>query len=87
MHKVMSSPTATKHRMAKYDTFRNPDKVAYLQKQTLKAKLESQIKFLQSIRKPEVQQAIDDLSVYLTRVEQARDKRDQLESKSILEAN
>jgi CRISP-associated protein Cas1 len=32
MHKVMSSPTATKYRMAQYDAFRNPEKVAYLQK-------------------------------------------------------
>ena len=49
MHQVMSSPTATNYRIAQYDTFRNPVKVAYLQKQLLKSKLESQIAFLQSI--------------------------------------
>lgn len=38
MHQVMTSPTATKYRMAQYDTFRNPQKVAHLQKQILKAK-------------------------------------------------
>jgi CRISPR-associated protein Cas1 len=37
----MSSPTATRYRVAQYDTFRNPKKVTYLQKQVLKAKLES----------------------------------------------
>ena len=43
MHKIMSSPTATSYRLAQYDAFRNPEKVAYLQKQLLKSKLESQI--------------------------------------------
>lgn len=78
MHKVMSSPTATRYRMAQYDTFRNPEKVAYLQKQTLKAKLESQIAFLQSIHRPEVQEAIDGLAAYLAKIDGARDKRDLL---------
>ncbi|WP_292643366.1 CRISPR-associated endonuclease Cas1 [Nitrososphaera sp.] len=75
MHKVMSSPTATNYRIAQYDTFRNPEKVAYLQKQTLKAKLESQIQFLQSIHRPEVQEAIDGLSSYITKIECKRQAR------------
>jgi len=78
MHQVMSSPTATNHRMAQYDTFRNPEKVAYLQKQLLRSKLESQITFLQSIQRPEVQEAIDGLTSYRAKIENARDKRDLL---------
>lgn len=78
MHKVMSSPTATNYRIAQYDAFRNPEKVAYLQKQTLKTKLESQIQFLQSIRRPEVQGAIDGLTAYLAKIDAAKDKRDLL---------
>lgn len=64
MHKVMSSPTATDYGIAQYDTFRNPAKVAYLQKQFLKMKLEGQIQFLQSIHMPEVQEAIDFLATW-----------------------
>jgi CRISPR-associated protein Cas1 len=78
MHKVMSSPTATDYRMAQYDTFRDPEKVAYLQKQLLKKKLESQDTFLQSIQRPEVQQAIDGLSLLRYKIESAKDKRDLL---------
>lgn len=34
MCKTMSSDTGTKHRIAQYDTFRDPEKVLYLQKKT-----------------------------------------------------
>jgi CRISP-associated protein Cas1 len=78
MHQVMSSPTATNYRMTQYDTFRNPEKVAYLQRQLLKSKLESQINFLQSIHLPEVQVAIDGLTLWLSKIESAKDKRDLL---------
>lgn len=78
MHQVMSSPIATRYRMAQYDTFRNPEKVVYLQKQVLKAKLESQIQFLQSIQRPELQEAIDGLTSYMTKIDKAKDKRDLL---------
>ena len=67
MHKVMSSPIATNYRIAQYDTFRDSEKVAYLQKQFLESKLNSQIQFLQSIHLPEVQAAIDGLAAYLAR--------------------
>ena len=82
MNKVMSSPTATNYRIAQYDTFRNPEKVAQLQKQFLKMKLESQIQFLQSIHRPEVQEAIDGLATYITKIDAARDKRDLLSIES-----
>jgi CRISP-associated protein Cas1 len=78
MHKVMSSLTATNYRIAQYDTFRNPEKVAYLQKHFLKMKLESQIQFFQSIHRPEVQEAIDGITLTLTKIENAKDKRDLL---------
>ena len=45
MSRVMSSNTATRYRMGQYDTFRNPDKVQYLQNQLVKTKIESQIAF------------------------------------------
>jgi CRISPR-associated protein Cas1 len=75
MHKVMSSPTATNYRIAQYDAFRSPRKVAYLQKQVLKSKLESQINFLQSLHRPEVQAAIDGLTAYMTKIECKRQAR------------
>jgi CRISPR-associated protein Cas1 len=78
MHKVMSRPTATRYRMAQYDTFRDPEKVAYLQKQLLESKLKSQIEFLKSIQRPEVQEAIDGLSLALQSIDKAKDKRDLL---------
>lgn len=45
---MMESLTATKYRMAQYDTFRDPQKCRYLQRQIVKAKLESQINLLKS---------------------------------------
>jgi|TARA_B110000438_G_C15765288_1_gene629284 CRISPR-associated protein Cas1 len=53
-HAMRDSLTATKYRMAQYDTFRNKAKTDYLSKQIVKAKLESQIKFLKSTNHPEV---------------------------------
>lgn len=35
---MMNSLTATKYRMAQYDTFRNPEKCEYLKKQIISAK-------------------------------------------------
>ncbi len=46
MNGCMESMTATKYRMGQYDTFRNPEKRKYLAQQILKAKIESQIRFL-----------------------------------------
>lgn len=47
-HEVMSSFTGSKRRMAQYDTFRDPDKVLYLQKELVKAKLQSEIDFVKN---------------------------------------
>lgn len=46
---MMESLTATKYRMAQYDTFRNESKRKHLQHQTVKAKIESLCNFLKSV--------------------------------------
>jgi len=48
MNGCMQSLTATRYRIGQYDTFRDYEKCKYLSKQTIKAKLESQIRFLKS---------------------------------------
>lgn len=78
MNRVMVSNTATKYRMGQYDTFRDPVKVLLLQKQLLKDKLESQIGFLKSLRKPELTECIAGLEKYIERIEEQKDKRDLL---------
>ena len=55
---MRDSLTATQYRMAQYDTFRNKAKTDYLTKQILKAKLESQIRFLKSTNNPEIKDGI-----------------------------
>ena len=45
---VIESMTGTNYRIGQYDTFRNPEKREYLSKQIVKAKIESQIRFLKS---------------------------------------
>lgn len=46
INEVGSSYFASERRVAQYDTFRDPAKVLYLQKQLISAKLESQIEFV-----------------------------------------
>jgi CRISPR-associated protein Cas1 len=53
-HGVMDSYTATKYRIAQYDTFRDKTKREYLVKQILKAKINSQINFLTSTNNHEI---------------------------------
>jgi len=55
---VRDSLTATKYRMAQYDTFRDKAKKDYLVLQILKAKLQSQIKFLESTKNPDIKEGI-----------------------------
>jgi len=57
-HGIRDSLTATKYRIAQYDTFRDKSKTDYLTEQILKAKLESQIKFLKSTNNSEIKQGI-----------------------------
>jgi CRISPR-associated protein Cas1 len=77
MSRMMSSDTATKYRMGQYDTFRNPEKVQYLQNQLVKSKLESQINFLKSLGKVS-QDRIDAISKYFVLVDGKRSKRELL---------
>lgn len=58
LNPVMESLTATQYRIGQYDTFRNPEKRAFLSKQIVKAKLESQINFLKSTNNPEISKGI-----------------------------
>jgi len=46
LHEVMSSFTGSNRRMAQYDTFRDAENVLYLQKELIKAKLQSEIDFV-----------------------------------------
>ena len=46
---MMDSLTATRYRMAQYDTFRDESKRQYLEKQIISAKKESQLKLLKLI--------------------------------------
>lgn len=69
MNGMMESLTATKYRMAQYDTFRDPQKCQYLQKQIVKEKLESQINFLKSTDNELVKVGITKLELYLKQLE------------------
>jgi CRISP-associated protein Cas1 len=78
MCKTMTSDTTTRYRMGQYDTFRNPAKVLYLQKQLLVAKLESQMRFLRLLSKLELVACIGSLVKHTQKIESCKDKRDLL---------
>lgn len=65
MSGTKSSLTATKYRMAQYDTFRIASKRDYLSRQVVKAKIGSQIQFLKSIENPQVESSIEKLEKHL----------------------
>ncbi len=69
MNGMMESLTSTKYRMAQYDTFRDPEKCLSLQRQIVKAKLESQINFLKSTENESIRDGISKLESYLTQIE------------------
>jgi len=52
MNGMMDSLTASRYRMAQYDTFRNESKCEYLRQQIISAKKESQLKLLKLIGSP-----------------------------------
>ena len=62
---LMSSWTSTDYRIAQYDTFRDSAKCQYLSKQIVKAKLDSQIKFLESTKSKEILSEIDKIKKYV----------------------
>lgn len=72
----MVSDTATKYRIGQYDTFRDPVKQLFLQKQNLTAKLDSQVTFLQSLQRSQLNECVADIRKYRTKVESQKDKRD-----------
>lgn len=69
LNPVMESLTATRYRMGQYDTFRDPEKCLYLQRQIIKAKLDSQINFLKITNKSELNEGISQLENYRHQVE------------------
>ena len=75
MNNVMSSYTATIYRVGQYYTFRDPEKVLYLQKQMLVSKLQSQIDFLSSLKREEIMLGIEQLREYKESISGYSDKR------------
>src|SRR2546428_4448096 len=69
MSGLMDSMTASRYRMGQYDTFRDPEKCKYLTKQFLKAKLESQIKFLEWLDRDDSKETVNSLCKYLDEIE------------------
>src|SRR2546428_6695475 len=69
MSGLMDSMTASRYRMGQYDTFRDPEKCKYLTKQFLKAKLESEIRFLESLDRDDSKETVNSLCKYLDEIE------------------
>ena len=70
MNPVMESWTGTKYRMGQYDTFRIPEKMRYLTKQIVKAKIQSQIRFLELTKNPDVKEGIRFLKESLIQIKE-----------------
>ena len=68
--------------MGQYDTFRDPEKVIYLQKQMLVSKLQSQIDFLSSLKREELMRGIKQLRGYKESISGYSDKRKLLTTES-----
>jgi CRISPR-associated protein Cas1 len=69
MNGTMESLTATKYRMAQYDTFRDPQKCLQLQRWIVSEKLKSQIAFSKSTENDLVKDGISKLELYLKQVD------------------
>ena len=72
---VRSSLTATQYRMGQYDTFRDKSKCEYLAKKVVNAKLDSQIRFLESTEKEELSNGISKLKQYRQQLDQNTPKQ------------
>jgi CRISPR-associated protein Cas1 len=79
---MMESLTATKYRMAQYDTFRDPQKCRYLQRQIVKSKIESQINFLKSTENEIVKDGIAKLESYLKQIDDKSTEPNRIEAPS-----
>jgi len=75
----MESMTATQYRIGQYDTFRDPQKCAYLSRQIIIAKLESQIRFLESLDRTDSSETISLLEQNLAQI---KDDSANIEAKS-----
>ncbi len=64
--------------MGQYDTFRDAERVLYLQKNSLEAKLQSQLNFVTLLQKSELQPCIRGLKGYVARIELQKDVSDLL---------
>ena len=82
MNNVMSSHTSTIYRMGQYDTYRDPEKVMYLQKQMLRSKLQSQIEFFISLKREELTRGIEQLREYKESISGYTDERKLLATES-----
>ena len=69
LNPVMESLTSTKYRMGQYDTFRDEQKRNYLAKQIVKAKIKSQIKFLELTQNQDVKDGIQILKESLLEIQ------------------
>jgi len=72
---VRSSLTATQYRMGQYDTFRDKKKCEYLSEIIVKAKIDSQIRFLESTEKKELNEGISKLKQYGKSLDHSTSKR------------
>ncbi|NMJ86920.1 MAG: CRISPR-associated endonuclease Cas1, partial [Thaumarchaeota archaeon] len=78
MNNVMSNNTSTTYRIGQYDTFRDSEKVLYLQKQMLTSKLQSQIDFFSSLNREELARGIEQLRGYKETISGYSDKHNLL---------
>jgi CRISPR-associated protein Cas1 len=69
LNPVMESLTATKYRIGQYDTFRDKTKCDYLSRQIISANLDSQINFLKSANRPELNEGISQIQSIRNQIE------------------
>lgn len=70
LNPVRESFVATKYRIGQYDTFRDESKRKYLARQIIKAKIESQIKFLESCENSELLEGIKKIKNHRDMIEE-----------------
>ncbi|MDX1373166.1 MAG: CRISPR-associated endonuclease Cas1, partial [Nitrososphaeraceae archaeon] len=69
VNSCMESMTATRYRIGQYDTFRDESKRKYLCRQIIQAKLESQIRFIESLKRVDSEVIISKLKQRLSDLE------------------
>jgi CRISPR-associated protein Cas1 len=81
MSGLMDSRTATRYRMAQYDTFRDPQKCSHLTRWILKEKLGSQIKFLEFLSRDDSKETISIIKNHTNQIENSHEPS-KIESKA-----